>query len=430
MNRRGFMRSAAWASAAALTPMRLYAQPQPYEGRLLVVLQAEGGWDVSSFCDPKQNLPGEQEISHWSRQGDTRTAGGIPYAPFADNRAFFERHHRDLLVINGVDAQTNSHSTGVLHNWSGRNAAGYPTLTGLFAAHNAPDVPLSYINFGGFAEGARLIRYNRLDDVYSLYSLLEPNKLPWDPGRVWRRPQEMSVIERYQRERLQRAIQNPQALPRERYNASSQYSALDSRDLLNRLTAVLPAASEIEEGEDVNEEVYSDLRRQAQLAILCFKAGVACAADLILYGFDTHAEHDDLHAPLFSHLTRSVEYLWDTAEQHGVADRLTLVIGSDFARTPYYNADNGKDHWPIGSVVVMEKQPVWGGRVVGLTDGGQNAAAINPLTLQPDSGAGTLIYPRHVHKAMRRYLGLENTAEAARFLFNNTEDFDFFNPAL
>jgi len=35
-------------------------------------------------------------------------------------------------------------------------------------------------------------------------------------------------------------------------------------------------------------------------------------------------------------------------------------------------------------------------------------------------------YPKHVHKARRRYLGIEHTLEARRFPFNNTEDFAFF----
>ena len=35
-------------------------------------------------------------------------------------------------------------------------------------------------------------------------------------------------------------------------------------------------------------------------------------------------------------------------------------------------------------------------------------------------------YPKHVHKALRRYFGIERSAGALRFPFNNTEDFAFF----
>ena len=91
-----------------------------------------------------------------------------------------------------------------------------------------------------------------------------------------------------------------------------------------------------------------------------------------------------------------------------------------------YNSDNGKDHWPIGSVIVMERNPTWGNQVIGETDEGHNAYSINPSTLARDDINGTIIYPKHIHKALRRYLGLEDTAVDAAFKFTNTEDFDFF----
>ena len=49
-----------------------------------------------------------------------------------------------------------------------------------------------------------------------------------------------------------------------------------------------------------------------------------------------------------------------------------------------------------------------------------------PRTLRRDDTSGTIIYPKHVHKALRRYLGIEHTPGAERFQFNNTEDFAFF----
>ena len=68
-----------------------------------------------------------------------------------------------MLVINGVDAQTNSHSAGIVHNWSGRVSEGYPSMTALLAAHHGPRLPLSYLNFGGFsATTASLVSFTRV----------------------------------------------------------------------------------------------------------------------------------------------------------------------------------------------------------------------------------------------------------------------------
>ena len=47
-------------------------------------------------------------------------------------------------------------------------------------------------------------------------------------------------------------------------------------------------------------------------------------------------------------------------------------------------------------------------------------------TLQRDDANGTIIYPKHVHKALRRYFGVEHSLGVQRFPFHNTEDFAFF----
>ena len=179
-------------------------------------------------------------------------------------------------------------------------------------------------------------------------------------------------------------------------------------------------------GPDNGVETDDGIRRQAQLTVLAFKAGVAVSADLYIGGFDTHSLHDAYQGWLLGALTDGVDYLWDYAEEHGVADRMVVVMGSDFGRTNFYNSQQGKDHWPIGSFVIMEKNQPWTNRVVGETDDLHFTQRINPASLERDDTNGTIIYPKHVHKALRRYLGIENTPGAQRFPFNNTEDFEFF----
>ena len=74
----------------------------------------------------------------------------------------------------------------------------------------------------------------------------------------------------------------------------------------------------------------------------------------------------------------------------------------------------------------MEKGQPWTNRAVGEADGLHFAQRINPRTLGRDDTGGTIIYPKHVHKALRRYLGIGNSPGAQLFPFNNTEDFAFF----
>ena len=438
MKRRELLTKALMLGATGLifpVPRIFGATTDPYTGRLLVTLQADGGWDVSSFCDPKMNQPGEKEITNWSKTKEIQTAGNITFAPFARNKEFFEKYYKNMLVINGIDAQTNSHTTGVLHNWSGRNAEGFPSITALFAARNAPKQPLSYLSFGGFSQTAGIIRFSRLDDVNSLRGILVPE---WryhhvnqdNPEENWpvysRRSSDMERIRKYRNWRIERMQMKSELLNRQRYNLEAYAEALESKSALSNFTNYLPDESEILPDVQVNEWERSNLPRQIQMTVAAFKSGLASAADLRTGGYDTHTDHDNRHESLFGHFTDMIDLFWTQAGEAGIADRITMVIGSDFSRTPHYNADNGKDHWPIGSVIVMEQNPSWGNRVVGLTDEGQNAYKINPNTLQRDDANGTIIYPKHVHKALRRYLNLENTSVESNFAFFNTEDFKFF----
>jgi uncharacterized protein (DUF1501 family) len=226
--------------------------------------------------------------------------------------------------------------------------------------------------------------------------------------------------------RLERQLDNIYLTPRKSNNLAAYQQALSSRSALSKLPSYLPPQDDIIANQQVNSDTSSSLQRQIQMSIAAFNAGLASASDLFTNGYDTHSDHDALHEPLFTHLNESIDLLWKLAEDANIAERLTVIIGSDFSRTPHYNTGNGKDHWPVGSVIVMEKSPSWGNRVIGSTDEGQNARNINPATLEQDDVEGTFIYPKHVHKALRRHLGLENTEVDQDFKFLGAEDFDFF----
>ena len=397
------------------------AHAADYRGTLFVFVQADGGWDPTSFCDPKANTPGEQVINHWAERDEVRQAGNILYAPFARNAAFFEKYHRRMLVINGVDAQTNSHTVGVVHNWSGRNSEGYPTTTALLAAHYAPALPVPYLSFGGFSATSGLTRFTRIDDANLLRDIASP------ASRVFS-DEDWAALESYRNVTAERLETTPNLLPGDVRHRAFHRSAFATEGLKVYADAI-PPEDELEQEEEYagrDGRFYSNLRRQAQLTVLAFKTGVAVSADLWLGGFDTHADHDPDHEWMLGNLTDSVDFLWEYAEEHGVADRMVVVMGSDFGRTNFYNARSGKDHWPIGSYIIMEKNQPWTHRAVGETDALHFAHRVNPRTLRGDDRNGTIIYPKHVHKALRRYLGIERSPGALRFPFNNTEDFAFF----
>lgn len=431
MNRRNALKSIAGVVAGVSAGFKLtIAQAQEYTGKLLVCVQADGGWDPTCFCDPKTNTPGEPDITHWSDVDEVQYAGNIPYAPFADNDFFFRKYFNQMLVINGVDAQTNSHTVGITHNWSGRNSEGFPTITALTAASYGGEIPAPYLSFGGFSFTAGVTRYTRLDDPDQLRNIASPDETTG--GNRYVSEEDWKALLKYSSDTVSRFGRKSNLMPGEIVR-NDLYQGAISDDDLKRYADRIPPNDELEQHESSGEipgsdnEYGSNLRRQAQLAVHAFEAGVSVSADLHLGGFDTHDIHDPDARWLLGRLTDGVDYLWEYARAHGVDDRLIVIVGSDFARTNYYNATDGKDHWPIGSFVIMEKNQRWTNRVVEGTDHLQFARKINPQTLETDAYDGTIIYPKHVHKALRRYLGVSHSSGSLRHPFNNVEDFAFFN---
>ena len=79
MNRREFNKLMGLAGLSATGPWSLpgHAITSGYDGPLFVTIAATGGWDVTSFCDPKGNVAGERTINTWADQESIAQVGNI-----------------------------------------------------------------------------------------------------------------------------------------------------------------------------------------------------------------------------------------------------------------------------------------------------------------------------------------------------------------
>ncbi|HAT26084.1 MAG TPA: hypothetical protein DCS89_03650 [Gammaproteobacteria bacterium] len=406
------------AGLGAVTPwpMNLASAAEPYTGPFYISLAAIGGWDVTSFCDPKSNIGGERTINTWANSSSIEQIGNIAYAPVANNRAFFERFYRDMLVINGIDTQTNSHDDGRRHTWSGRIGFGYPSFGAIASSAIAPDLPLSLVHASGYSETAGIARFSRLQNPNIIRNLVNDTTVQRN-GTAYGlfEASELDLINQYQDARLARLMASDQLLPRQKNGLNNLYLANSTRDQLQSFAALLP--DEFEADNDF---------RAAELALLAYQSGLCVAAQLGFTGFDTHQDHDDGHFTFMAKLTDLVAFIFDTAERAGFADRLIVIMASDFGRTPYYNRGGGKDHWPIGSAILIQQGAAWGNRVVGATDEGHRALSINPTTLQlDDSVSGVVLEPKHLQQAMRQLADVDQSSIARQFPLN-AEFVDFF----
>ena len=424
MKRRSFLQAMAAAGLCAATPLtsqRAVAAP-PYDGPFFLTIQAEGGWDVTSLCDPKAN----GSINQWANgRSQVRRVGSTDIhcpVPYALNGEFFDRHASNMLVINGIDSQTNAHIAGVRHNWSGRFIDGFPAFTALIAAARGADLPLAFISNGGYRETAGLVPFTMMNSQ-NVSTLTDPNLSNANGASRFHRSEQLDIIARHRAARAER-LNNTDIMPRMSRALNGTQSSIASIGDLTRLDDVMPSGGQLVSEQDADGQ-YNPLLRQAQLSIAAFTSGLTVSADLMLGGFDTHDDHDNTHEPAIRRLQRGIDYVWQEAEARGIADRLRVFITSDFGRTPRYNDGNGKDHWPINSAILMQERPSWGGRVIGGTDAEHNALGLNASTYETMDSGGVIIQPKHVQQLLRRMSGIENDPLVTQFNLN-ADELDLF----
>jgi hypothetical protein len=405
MNRRDFLKLAGLAGLAVVSPVSpAQAQDELYDGPLFLVVHASGGWDPTSFCDPKgTDDPTDPESVNRYLRDEIRspsTSSPIRWAPFGTNEAFFSRYHSRLLVVNGLDTATNNHDTGPRHIHSGTLGEGHPAFAAMVAASRANNSPLGFITYGGYDITRGLVPRTRFGNTGAINRVAYPNRI--DDTNSFHTEATMTRIQQAQQARMER-LHAAQRLPRLKRAVGELMMARGSNNALRRLSDTLPNL----------DEFNTDLGEQGALAIAAWRAGLCVSANLSTGGFDTHGNHDQNQAQALTRLTNGLMEVLGYAERLGVLDRIVLVVGSDFGRTPRYNDGNGKDHWSITSLLLMGPG-IQGNRVIGSTDDGFRAIPVNPTTLAPDQ-SGLILSPVHVQRALRRLTGLQGTQWEAQY---------------
>ena len=412
MYRRQFLKYLGGSGLSLAMPMTLSNAQSAPPNRFWVSVNAGGGWDPTYFIDPKGDRPrldGRGPVNNYSVNAIT-TAGNLTFpssypvnidVPDANSPGhfanFFPKHAQRLLVINGIDTQTNNHDAGSRFVWSGRIEEGYPSFGAIAAAATAPSEPLAYISNGGYDNTASLVAPARIGEGEVFQQLAFPNAArPWEDSEDRSPYFEASIYAEIEKARLERLnrLMNSTSLPLQKQQMSELLMSRVGDNNLSRLVELLP------------ENVSSGLEGQAEVAVAAFASGIAVSANMHMGGFDTHGNHDQNHSRRLTELLESIDHLWTQIELNNLQDRVTVIVGSDFGRTPFYNDGNGKDHWNVTSLMAMGAG-VRGNRVIGATDDHVEALKINPQSLQLDENGVTLT-PEHIHIALRRMAGIDS----------------------
>lgn len=410
MNRRDFLKS----GAAGLTiPWwgvipEAHAQVGLYGGRVLINIHADGGIDQSSWTDPRET---DRTLNNYAGVTPANVSGNIRSAPMGNNKAFFDRYFMQTLVINGVNSETNSHEDGARAHATGRLEMGYPNMSELFASVYGKGLPMPWLNAGGFRTSAGLVAATPMPSVDALRALVTPNAQSANADFMKQADLDKTLAARAERMKALQARSD--TLPRMRTVSQEFAASSDSRALMQRVAQFLPTTL--------------DAFPAAHVGLIAAQAGITSTIQLSSGGFDTHSDHDNRMATALPRLTDLVDYIWQKSAALGISNRILVRIYSEFGRTPL-NSGNGKDHWSVGSQVIMEAAPAWGNRVFGASGPRHQALRINTATGAVDPTNGVLIRPRHIHAALRSYLGINTTDPRFDLKVPANEMFAFFDP--
>jgi uncharacterized protein (DUF1501 family) len=385
------------------------AQSTLYTGPIYIGVHASGGIDASSWFDPRETDPTMNNYAGTPAP----VSGNIRTAPMGNNPAFLARYFQQMLVLNGVNSETNSHDDGTRAHATGMLAMNYPNLSELFAYTHAKDKPMPWLNAGGMSTSVGLSPAVPMPDGNNFRTLLSPNSANATQDFIKAGDVQKVLATRAERLKAQQAAGN--LIPRAQGVNAQFDGASSSRALLARVSEFLPATFD----------------NAAHVGLVAAQAGISSTLQFSSGGFDGHGQlansYNGANGSL-TRLTNLVDYILTKAGELGIADRVTLRIYSEFGRTPLNNG-NGKDHWPPGTQVIISGTPKpWGNRVVGATGPRHQQLRINPTTGEVDPVNGKVMTPRHVHSQLRKYLGIMTTDPKYALPVPAAEEFDIFNP--
>lgn len=420
MNRRNFLK---WLMATGLagtfaTAGRTSQAASLHTGKILLTLHLGGGWDHSSFADPRENAA----INRWASTQKAGVAGNLRYAPMAENAAFFNKYYSHMLVVNGIDIQTNGHDAASRTRNTGNLMDGFPSTNELYAAIVGSSLPMPFVRQGGFDGTVGITPFTALPDESLLRTLANPNF--YYDTKTYYAPSHLDVLHRYEKERLNTQQQQPDNLPRWQRKLDELQRARGGSTEINSLSAALPGTLDINDLQGVRRNGI----RELHLFLVLAAAGLTATGSFGTGGWDSHGNHDTAHSNTLTDMARLLDYLWTKAESMGIAERLIVHVTSDVGRTPGYNSTNGKDHWSLGSDFIMAKNAPWANRIAGISSSTHERIKINPNTLLPDTN-GVYLQTKHVHTELRKLLGIETHALAQRYDLK-AESMALFNPAV
>ncbi|MEQ1570170.1 MAG: DUF1501 domain-containing protein [Myxococcota bacterium] len=339
------LRTAAASGLGLFVPQLLRAATATSDKRFVVVF-AYGGWDTTRvFTDGFDNPAVDMEpAADRLRVGNLSLVDG-PGRPSV--RAFFERHHADVAVLEGLLVPSVAHETCTQMMMTG-GTRGTPDWAALLAGVAADRYVLPNLVIDGPSFPSQFgMAVARSGLNGQLDGLIDGSRLSYNdeplplPSRSVQ-----GAVDRYVARRAaaaqQAAVSEAERLQLQKF-AEAHRRAVDLEDARYATTFGASNGFQGKLGVAV-EAIATGLSRSVSLS---FGSGA----------WDTHSDNDARQAPLWEELFAGLlelrEQLDTTTGTSGrpLSEEVVVLVLSEMNRTPGLNGDNGKDHWPYTSLM-------------------------------------------------------------------------------
>ena len=353
-------------SAATLLPLSglLQAEPSAPPKRLLTVF-LKGGWDSLLATDPvlgaKLSSPAF-EAAYASEPslaitGKPQLWIGPGLQPL---KAIFASV--PTAFINGMFVEVSAHEIAYNYMLSARlslsRSREYPSLAALLGDQGGkypPHIVLgSSIPLGATRSSSPPLQASSIDAMSQL--LRGPGRASWNNYKTEVLPNAHELLEGLDQLSYQRlTLAQQQGLEGWR-QAQSGLAQLYKSDLGSQLKLTAAIKQKFAVGE------AGDLEGQLAGAFLALASGISPYITVVPPGnFDTHSHHMSQHKALLLKTAQALAILVeqmrttpDPADQsRSLLESTTVLITSEFVRTPKFNAAQGTDHWQSASAILL-----------------------------------------------------------------------------
>ena len=379
-------------AAAAPWPLRRALAQTPKAPRHLIVVFAQGGWDITFALDPKPDL---QTVD--APPGTVRRFAEMDL--FVDDSrpnvtAFFDAWASEVSVVRGIQTRSIAHPVCTRRMLTGTPDPSRPDLAAILAHEAGRDLPVPYLVLGNAAfTGPLAASSGRVGTTNQIIALIDPEQgypRPSDSPRPG--PQfvpdakDRDLIRRYLSARAERERATRGALGANRRRID------DFQKSLERAEALRPFASAFG-----GRGVTLGLEQQIPIALEALQRGIAWSVLLdTRLPWDTHtgnAAQGRYWDMTFTQLRTLFDELASRpGRQTGtkMIDETVVLVMSEMSRTPKLNSTQGKDHWPVTACLVGGAG-IRGGRVFGRSDDLVDSVPIDLETGEPDPDGRQLL---------------------------------------